>query len=60
MASTWAACLRWAAGGCPKTTRVALTLYVVGGRSRKESEVSLGVSPLIARGGNGVWVHGGF
>jgi hypothetical protein len=37
-----------------------VTLYVVGGRARNESEVSLGVSPLIARGGNGVWFHGAF
>jgi hypothetical protein len=37
-----------------------VTLYVVGGRSRTESEVSLGVSPLIARGENGVWFHGAF
>lgn len=37
-----------------------VTLFVVGGPSRRDSEVSLGVSPFIARGGNGVWVHGGF
>lgn len=37
-----------------------VTLYVVGGPSRNESEVSLGVSPHIARGGNGVWLHGSF
>jgi hypothetical protein len=37
-----------------------VTLYVVGGQASTESEGSLGVSPLIARGGNGVLFHGAF